>query len=92
MTEIRQLWNKLTLENKQFKSKIYPFNDLQITSFSAFNDGIYSKDPMTPARGLFMAKINEEFKIVTRGYDKFFNGNLKLILKWMKNPGQNGIF
>ncbi|KAI8911065.1 RNA ligase-domain-containing protein [Gorgonomyces haynaldii] len=57
---------------KKCRKKSYSFLKSTIYSF-VVQDYMYKQQLPSLARGLFMRKVQSEYEIVVRGYDKFFN-------------------
>ncbi|KAF7727203.1 hypothetical protein EC973_007901 [Apophysomyces ossiformis] len=83
-TVIQKLYQLEKSHGKELRYKSYDVDDATWVSWT-MREHVYKKKQSTyptMARGLFTTKENNQYKIVARGYDKFFNVNETAATQW----------
>lgn len=73
---IERLYQVKAETPKELRSKDFTLEDGQVWTSWTMRESVYKKKSNTfptMARGIFTKKINGDYHVMVRGYDKFFN-------------------
>lgn len=73
---VERLYQVKSESPKELRSKDFTLEDGQVWASWTMRESVYKKKGdtfPTMARGIFTKKVNGDYHVMVRGYDKFFN-------------------